>query len=158
MHWFGSGFFSSVTENILKRLAQLAKALDLDPGSMYGHYIVATMLLKTGDSAGALTEMDLGSDYERSLSRAYVFHALGRKADADLAITVFEKKYAEGDAYHIAGIHAFRGESDLAFAWLDRAYRQRDPALEFVKCDLLFENLHADPRYKAFLRKMKLPE
>ena len=75
-----------------------------------------------------------------------------------MAITVFERKYAEGDAYHIAGIHAFRGESDLAFAWLDRAYRQRDTGLEFVKCDPLFENLQADPRYKAFLRKMKLPE
>jgi adenylate cyclase len=134
------------------------KALDLDPGQTYGHFIIASMLLKTGDSAGALTEIDLGSDYERSLSRAYVFHALGRKADADLAITVFERKYAEGDAYHIAGIHAFRGESDLAYTWLDRAYRQRDTALEFVKCDPLFENLEADPRYKAFLRKMKLPE
>jgi TolB-like protein/lipoprotein NlpI len=139
-------------------LGATRKALDLDSGSMYGHFIVASMLLKTGDSAGALTEIDLGSDYERSLSRAYVFHALGRKADADLAIAAFEKKYAEGDAYHIAGIHAFRGESDLAFAWLDRAYRQRDTGLEFVKCDPLFENLQADPRYKAFLRKMKLPE
>jgi adenylate cyclase len=139
-------------------LGAVRKVLDLNPGQTYGHFIVASMLLKAGDSAGALTEIDLGSDYERSLSRAYVFHALGRKADADLAITVFERKYAEGDAYHIAGLHAFRGESDLAFAWLDRAYRQRDTALEYVKCDLLFENLQADPRYKAFLRKMKLPE
>ena len=30
------------------------------------HFIVASMLLKTGDSAGALTEIDLGSDYERT--------------------------------------------------------------------------------------------
>jgi len=134
------------------------KALDLNPELPDGHFIVAATLLKTGDAAGALRETDLGSDFERSLSRAYVFHALGRKADADLAVTEFERKYAEEDPFHIAGIHAFRGESDLAFAWLDRAYRQRDTGLEYIKCDPLFENLQADPRYKALLRKMNLPE
>jgi len=134
------------------------KALDLNPELPDGHFIVASTLLKTGDAAGALRETELSSDFERSLSRAYVFHALGRKADADLEVTAFERKYAEEDPFHIAGIHAFRGESDLAFAWLDRAYRQRDTGLEYIKCDPLFENLQADPRYKAFLRKMNLPE
>jgi len=58
----------------------------------------------------------------------------------------------------IAPIHAFRGENDLAFAWLDRAYRQRDMLCWWVKGDPMLKSLGADPRYKAFLRKMKLPE
>jgi hypothetical protein len=47
---------------------------------------------------------------------------------------------------------------DQAFAWLDRAYSQKDAALYEIKYDPFFKNLKFDPRYKAFLRKMNLPE
>ena len=44
------------------------------------------------------------------------------------------------------------------FAWLNRAYELRDPGLAvFVKADPMLESLRADARYKALLRKMKLP-
>ena len=35
---------------------------------------------------------------------------------------------------------------------------QQDAYLYSVKRDSLLENLESDPRYKAFLRKMNLPE
>jgi adenylate cyclase len=55
-------------------------------------------------------------------------------------------------------VHAFRGEADLAFEWLERAYDQRDPGVSQIKGDRWLLNIIDDPRYKAFLRKMKLPE
>lgn len=58
----------------------------------------------------------------------------------------------------IARVYAFRGEKDRAFEWLDRAYDVRDQDLYFIKGDPLLKKLEADPRYKAFLRKMNLPE
>ena len=58
----------------------------------------------------------------------------------------------------IAEVHAFRGQKDEAFTWLDRAYAQRHPYLSIIKGDPLLKNLEADPRYKTFLRKMNLPE
>ena len=61
-------------------------------------------------------------------------------------------------AYQIAEVHAFRGESDLAFEWLERAYVQRDPGVSEIKYDRLMHGIVGDPRYKAFLRKLKLPE
>jgi hypothetical protein len=42
--------------------------------------------------------------------------------------------------------------------WLERAYAQKDPNLNYMKSDLRLKSFAADPRYKAFLRKMKLPE
>ena len=39
-----------------------------------------------------------------------------------------------------------------AFEWLDRAYAQRDPSN-----DVFLKNLHHDPRYAAFLKKLDLP-
>jgi hypothetical protein len=54
--------------------------------------------------------------------------------------------------------YAYRGDHDLAFQWLDRAYQQKDRSLEEILGEPLFKNLASDPRFKAFLRKMNLPE
>ena len=48
-------------------------------------------------------------------------------------------------------------ETSQAFEWLERAYAQRDAGLVLVKGDPLLEDLEPDPRYKAFLKKMRLP-
>jgi hypothetical protein len=46
---------------------------------------------------------------------------------------------------------------DQAFAWLERAYAQRDAGLLSMKGDPLLKSLEADPRYTAFLKRMRLP-
>ena len=73
-------------------------------------------------------------------------------------MTALKDKYAGETAYQIAEAHAFRGEVDLAFEWLERAYDQRDGGVTEIKGDRLFRTLIDDPRYKSFLRKLKLPE
>jgi hypothetical protein len=86
-----------------------------------------------------------------------VLFAAGRKTESDAqlaeAIRQNETDWPEG----IASVYAFRGENDRAFEWLGRAYEARDH-LYLIKGNLLFKNLERDPRYKAFLRKMNLPE
>jgi hypothetical protein len=86
------------------------------------------------------------------------FHALGRRGESDAALAALKDKYAGDSAYQIAEVHAFRGEADLAFEWLERAYAQRDSGVTNIKGDRLLRGLVGDPRYKAFLRKLKLPE
>jgi hypothetical protein len=60
-------------------------------------------------------------------------------------------------AAQIAEVYAYRGETDKAFEWLDRAYRQRDPGTPELKSDPLMRSLHQDPRYTDLLKKMRLP-
>ena len=67
------------------------------------------------------------------------------------------EKDKENWAFQIAEVYAFRGETDQAFAWLERAHAQRDGGLPQLKGDPMLKNLEADPRYKAFLKKMRLP-
>jgi len=66
-------------------------------------------------------------------------------------------KYHADAAYQIAEVYAFRNQSGEAFEWLDRAYAQRDSGLIETKVDPLLKNLHNDPRYAAFLKKLNLP-
>jgi hypothetical protein len=89
---------------------------------------------------------------------------LGEKKDqeyfadglADAQVVALIREYAEDDAFEIAQVRAYRGEVDEAFKWLDRA--QKDVGLYLIRGDLLLKNLVADPRYKAFLLKMRLAD
>jgi len=65
------------------------------------------------------------------------------------------------DSIHAANsrtVHAYRGESDKSFEWLERAYKQRDTGLPSLNTDPLFRNLRHDPRYTELLKKMRLPQ
>ena len=81
-----------------------------------------------------------------------------RNTCSDSALARATKSHAGGWAYGIAEVHAYRGEIDQAFNWLDRAYRQKDVVLYRLKGDPLLRNLEPDARYAKFLRKMNLPE
>jgi len=87
----------------------------------------------------------------------YRIIALGRKKEADAALREFIEKNGRTGAYQIAEVYAFRGETNKAFEWLERACAQRDGGLTSMKGDPLLKNLEADPRYTAFLKKMRLP-
>jgi len=95
---------------------------------------------------------------DRHASLAIIYHALGHKVDSDSQLAVLIRQYQNDQAFQIAGVFAFRGEADEAFRWIERAHRQRDSFLYYVKVEWLLKSIEADPRYSAFLRKMNLPE
>jgi serine/threonine-protein kinase len=72
-------------------------------------------------------------------------------------LTDYIARYGAFASYQIAQMYAYRSEKDSAFAWLDRAYGQRDQGLNDTKVDPMLANLRGDPRYAALLIKLKLP-
>jgi TolB-like protein len=135
------------------------RAIEIDPTFSYVHFELATDLLALGQPEAALREMQLESvDSAKAVGLAMAYHALGRKQDADSALAQVTRDAADVQAYEIAAAHALRGETDQAFEWLERAYRQRDYSLTFLKGDWSMKGLKTDSRYNAFLRKMNLPE
>jgi hypothetical protein len=67
------------------------------------------------------------------------------------------RKYGSA-SLELADVYAYRGEIDRAFATLDKAFISGEPGLSAIKSDSYLKPLHADPRYVALLRKLKLPE
>src|SRR5262249_24830147 len=53
-------------------------------------------------------------------------------------------------------VHVGVGESDLAFAWLQRMYDARSQYPLRLKVDPGFDRLRADPRFAEWLRRLKL--
>ncbi len=87
-----------------------------------------------------------------------ILQAAGRQAEADEALKAQIARWADTGAFFVARTYAYRGDHDRALEWLERAYKQKDAVLGEIVGEPLFKNLADDPRFKAFLRKMKLPE
>jgi serine/threonine protein kinase/tetratricopeptide (TPR) repeat protein len=145
--------------NLAEAEAVRRKMLELNPTGGFGHYGLGLMLLAQGQPAAALAEMEQELESSMRLTgMSLALNRLGRKSEADAVLAVAEEKYGHGCAYQIALTYADCNDADRAFAWLERAYRQHDDGLSFVKDNPLLKNIKHDPRYKDFLRKMKLSE
>jgi tetratricopeptide (TPR) repeat protein len=137
--------------------ATLRKLVDLNPTFAGGPSFLALSLLLMDRYSEALAALAKESDETFKFSTApAIYWALGRRAESDASLAELEGRYAAGSAFNIAEMHAYRGEADAAFGWLERAYRQRDPGMEMVKTDPLLRNLHRDPRFAEVLRQMNL--
>jgi hypothetical protein len=100
----------------------------------------------------------LEDEASREFGIAVAAHALGDSHASQQALDELVGRHAANSAYQIAAAFAWRGEADKAFDWLERAREQRDSSLAVVKIDPTLSPLRRDARYRAFLRKMKLPE
>lgn len=138
--------------------AALRTALELNPQQPGLHGTLGRMYVLSSRPEAALTEMQLETHPSwKRYGMALTVQALGREDQADAALRDLITQDGDQAAVQIAEVHAFRGEADEALRWLDRAYDQRDSGLVYLKGDPLFRNLEADPRFRAFLRKMRLP-
>ncbi len=138
--------------------ASAQMVLSLSPSGIFGHYFLGLVLLAQGDAPAALTEMEQEtSDAFRLQGTAIVQHALGNVGASDAALQALIECCASGADYQVAQVYARRGEIDLAFGWLDKAYANRDGSLADMLNSKAFANLHDDPRWEQFLDKMGLP-
>lgn len=134
------------------------KALELNPQKEHDHALQGEVLLAEGRPEDAFKETEMEpSRFWKHLNEALVYHALKREGDSDAALNAVIATDQNGAAFEIAEVYAYRGESNKALAWLDRAYRQRDGGLTYVKVDPLLKSLRRDPRYADLLIKMHLP-
>jgi tetratricopeptide (TPR) repeat protein len=150
------------TELYMGQLDQSAadskKALELHHDHWASLINLSRVYLLQGRPQDALPEIEhVHNATYRAHLYALTYHALGRKKESDAALSELVTKYHASDAYQIAEVYAFRNQSGEAFEWLDRAYAQRDSGLVGTKMDPLLKSLHNDPRYAAFLKKMRLP-
>jgi TolB-like protein/DNA-binding winged helix-turn-helix (wHTH) protein/Flp pilus assembly protein TadD len=84
-------------------------------------------------------------------------YSLRHEHESRQALDELTKNFSSIGAFQIAEVYAWRGEKDQAFAWLERAYAQRDAGLTSIKYTPVLASLRGDPRYKSMLTKMKLP-
>ena len=156
--YYNLGLYTWYTGLPDESIAAYQKCLELNPQFPGAHMGIGLVYLEKGKPDSALAEMMKEKEpVNQMYGLALVYHALGKKKEADDKLAEFIKKYQVGWAYQIAEIYAYRSDKDKAFEWLERVYSQRDGGLSEMKGSPLLRNIVKDPRYAAFMKKMKLP-
>ena len=138
--------------------AEFKKALELDPDLPPIHEGLGLVYLAQGRAQNALAEIEREQmGMWRLQGQAVAYYALRRKRESDAALSELIAKYQSQSAFQIAEVYASRKEPDQAFKWLDRAYVLHDSGVAETKLSSLLKNLRGDPRYTAFLKKLRLP-
>jgi serine/threonine-protein kinase len=137
----------------------IRRGLAINPESVLGLNNLGTLQLLNRHAGEALATFGKIDDAAFRLAGvAMSEHSLGRVKESQQAFDELRAKFAQEAAEQIAEVYAWRGEKDQAFEWLERAYQQRDGGLATIKYDPLLASLRGDVRYRALLKKMKLPE
>jgi Flp pilus assembly protein TadD len=100
-----------------------------------------------------------GSDPARVVGLARAYALAGRKAEAHKVLQ--ELRQLSKGAYlppcYFAAVHVALGENEQAFTWLEKAYRERDTYLTWLKVDEALDPLRPDPRFHELLSRVGLP-
>jgi DNA-binding winged helix-turn-helix (wHTH) protein/tetratricopeptide (TPR) repeat protein len=137
------------------------EALELEPKFGGAHALLGWVYEKQKKYEAAITELQEASRQDPSpswrlagLARAY---ALSGKRDQAIK-TLDQLKELRNDSYaspfYIAEIYTALGDKDRAFEWLERAYKERDSGMAYLKVEDSFESLSSDPRFRGLLQRM----
>jgi len=110
-----------------------------------------------GEYERALEEFSRESfEFLRLTGEAIAYHHLGNREAAVAALQGLISSAGESASFQIGAIYAQWGDADSAITWLERGYVIRDPGLQYLRVQSVFDPIRDDPRFKALLRKMKL--
>ena len=150
-------FNLAVARQFAEARDEYARVVELNPAAPWVHAGPGLSYLIEGrfEEAAVAAQGDAGK-WARLLILACARWGEKRIPESDAALAQLTETFADIAAYQIAEVHAYRGDKDRAFEWLERARRQRDGGLAGLRKDPLLENLHGDPRWNSFLHTMGL--
>jgi TolB-like protein/Tfp pilus assembly protein PilF len=152
-------FNLAVAKRFADARAEFPRVVELNTAAPWAHAGLGLCYLLENKFEEAATEAQAdAAEWARLLIVSCARWAQKRVQDSDAALNDLIKNDAETAAYQVAEAYAYRGDTDNAFEWLERAHRQRDPGLCGLRKDPLLVNLHADPRWDAFLHTMGLAD
>ncbi|MGH8230969.1 MAG: tetratricopeptide repeat protein [Steroidobacteraceae bacterium] len=134
------------------------KAIELQPSAAAYHENLVMIELELGDSKAALAAAQAEpSEVWRNIGMTLALQAGGDRAAADASLHKLIDTEADIAAYQIAEVYALRNDADKTFEWLDRAWNNRDPGVNYLLYDPYFVRYRTDPRMAAYCTKVGLP-
>jgi len=131
-------------------IVQLRKTLEMDPDFSHAHWLLAWAYHNKGQSKEFIGELEKS---RRAASALGILCALqGKRAEARGILARLEKAY--GSALDGAGIYVWLGDTNGAFAALDRGFKDRDGGLILMRFTPVLEPIRSDPRFEQLERRV----
>ncbi len=145
-------------------IEQCRKVVESEPNSANVHDCLGLSYLAKKMYEKAIAEcqkaVDLsGDDLDRAVGLARAFALSGNEAGARKKLKEWRERAKETyvPSCFFAQVHVALREDGQGFAWLEKAYSERDPYLTRLKVDPAFDPIRSDPRFQDLMRRLGLP-
>ena len=142
---------------------QVRRALELKPRFWVALQVRAGLAMERGDTAAAMADLASAVDDSDRASQILALQAIAHAAAGDriLPQEVLQELEARRTQRYVpatsfAAAHAALGNTDAALDELERAYRERDIRMAFMKVDARWNVLRAQPRFRVLAQHMGL--
>jgi TolB-like protein/DNA-binding winged helix-turn-helix (wHTH) protein/Tfp pilus assembly protein PilF len=156
-----------VAGRVDEALAQLRQTLEMDPHFAPAHQTLGWAYLNMGKHHEAIQEFQQAlqlsgaDDKDIMLDLGFAYATVGNREEARRILVKLKKLHEQRlvPSGSIAILYGALGELDEAFAWLEKAYEERDPELTYLKVPgRRFAPLRHDARFQQMVHRMGLPE
>lgn len=139
-------------------LASYRRVLTLHPEYPAARAYRARVKALQGKGESALREAAQEADpFWQRYAQILALTAAKRPGEAEPQLQAMVAEDGQIAAFQLTELHAFRGETEYAFEWLQRAREQKDPGLSALLGNPLLGNLVGDPRWPERLEQLGLP-
>jgi tetratricopeptide (TPR) repeat protein len=156
-----------VAGRVGEALEQVRKTLEMDPHFAPAHQTLGWAYLNQGKQKEAIREFQQAlqlsgnTSTDFTLDLAFAYAVGGKRKEARRMLTMLKQQHENGlvPSGSVAILYGALGELNEAFAWLEKAYQERDPELTYINVPgRRFEPLRRDPRFKKLLVRMGLAD
>jgi TolB-like protein/Tfp pilus assembly protein PilF len=140
-------------------IAQYQKTLEMDPNFRIAHDFLGLAYEAKGTYEKAITEFLKFRDPEEAVALKQAYAASGWRGYWQKELDFAKVRQSKGEylsAWEMSNLYSRLGEKDLAFEWLEKAYREHDNNLWRLKAEPVQDSLHSDPRFAGLLKRMGL--
>ncbi|UCF05843.1 MAG: protein kinase [bacterium] len=145
---------------------KLKRALELNPDFVLAHWLLGQTYCLMSKDDEAIAELrkavELSSRNPWILSTlGFVYGKMGRTAEAREVLTELRERsdHEYVQSYYFAYVHAGLGELEETLTWLEKAYEAHEQWLivigAFGVMEPGFKTFQDDPRFQAFIRKIR---
>ena len=151
------GYAMIEARNYPEAVIALRHSLELSPQTNGAHAGLGDILQLQGQYRAAADEYAREPvEWLRLSGRAMALRRLGDVAGAHDALKALQARANDVAIYQQAQVYAQWGESDLALAALDAAFKAGDSGLVQLKVDPLMDPVRGDPRFARLLARLGL--
>jgi TolB-like protein/DNA-binding winged helix-turn-helix (wHTH) protein/Flp pilus assembly protein TadD len=156
-----------VAGRVDEALKQLRETLEMNPHFAPAHQTLGWAYLNKGKHKEAIQEFQQAlqlsgtDDKDIMLDLGFAYAAAGNREEARQILAKLKKLHEQGlvPSGSIGILYGALGDLNEAFAWLEKAYDERDPELTYLKVPgRRFEPLRHDARFQQLVHRVGLPE